>query len=234
MIKALILGLLMLVLAAFNPMNNTHSPSHDNQPLRYLAIGDSYTIGEGVEEMDNYPNQLTQLLNDQGLSVDPPKIIAKTGWTTDELAQGIKAAAIEGNTYDFVTLLIGVNNQYRRRSVANYEDEFRDLLTQAITFAKGDEEKVIVVSIPDWGVTPFGLNSGRDLVENAQAIDTFNASKKSICEDLGVHYIDITEEYRVIGGQEEMLVSDQLHPSALVYQRWAQKISEILINRLKP
>lgn len=233
MIKSLILGLLSLVLAEFNPMNITHSPSNDDKPLQYLAIGDSYTIGEGVEAMENYPNQLTQLLKDQGLSLNPPKIIAKTGWTTDELAEGIKSAEVEGNTYDFVTLLIGVNNQYRRRSVTNYEIEFRDLLVQAITFAQGDQEKVIVLSIPDWGVTPFGLNSGRDLEENALAIDAFNNSKKSICEEFGVHYIDITDDYRVIGGQKEMVVSDQLHPSSLVYQKWAQKISEILIKRLK-
>lgn len=207
-------------------------PVNHNQSLRYLALGDSYTIGEGVNESERYPNQIVRLLQEKGITFSAPRIIAKTGWTTDELAKGIDEASIDGQTYDLVTLLIGVNNQYRRRNTDNYANEFSSLLQQAITFAEGNPKHVVVISIPDWGVTPFGLTSGRDLVANAQAIDSFNAVKKSISESMGVFYIDITEDYRSIGSQEEMVVEDLLHPSGLVYNRWAIKIQEILVNEM--
>jgi lysophospholipase L1-like esterase len=205
----------------------------EEKTYTYLALGDSYTIGEGVAEIDRYPNQTVELLKAKGLEFDKPTIIAKTGWTTDELAKGIENAEIVGNTYDLVTLLIGVNNQYRGRPLENYESEFRTLLQDAITFAKGNSNNVVVISIPDWGVTPFAVNRGSDQAKVAKEIDEFNAAKQSIADQLGVHYIDITEEYREIGALPQMVVSDNLHPSALVYEKWAKKLELMVFQKME-
>jgi len=204
----------------------------EEKTYTYLALGDSYTIGEGVDEKNRYPNQTVELLKAKGLDFEKPTIIAKTGWTTDELAKGIENAEIEGKTYDLVTLLIGVNNQYRGRPLENYESEFTKLLQDAITYAKGNSNRVVVISIPDWGVTPFAVNRGSDQAKVAKEIDEFNAIKKSISEQLGVHYIDITEEYREIGALSEMVVSDKLHPSALIYEKWAKKLENIITGKM--
>ncbi|AFL84861.1 lysophospholipase L1-like esterase [Belliella baltica DSM 15883] len=200
----------------------------DSNKLTYLALGDSYTIGEGVEAKDRYPHQAVEMLKESGLIFSEPKIIATTGWTTDELANGIKAADIEGENYDLVTLLIGVNNQYRGRPVENYRNEFRQLLEDAITFAKGDKSHVVVLSIPDWGVTPFAVNRGSDQEKVAREIDQYNQAKKAISEEMGIAYIDITEHYRINGMKSESVVSDQLHPSGMIYQYWAEKLVEIV------
>jgi lysophospholipase L1-like esterase len=204
----------------------------EEKTYTYLALGDSYTIGEGVDEKDRYPNQTVVLLKAKGLDFEKPTIIAKTGWTTDELAKGIENANIAGQTYDLVTLLIGVNNQYRGRSLENYESEFKKLLQDAIVYANGDSDRVVVISIPDWGVTPFAVNRGSDQAKVAKEIDAFNAAKQSIADQLGVHYIDITEEYREIGALPQMVVSDNLHPSALVYGKWAQKLEKVILEKM--
>ncbi|WP_373495695.1 SGNH/GDSL hydrolase family protein [Aquiflexum sp.] len=204
----------------------------EEKTFTYLALGDSYTIGESVDEKDRYPNQTVKLLKANELEFEKPTIIAKTGWTTDELTKGINDAGIAGKTYDLVTLLIGVNNQFRGRSLENYESEFRTLLQDAIIFAKGNPNSVVVISIPDWGVTPFAVNRGSDQEKIAKEIDEFNAAKKSIAEQMNVHYIDITEEYREIGALPQMVVSDNLHPSALVYERWAKKIEQVIFEKM--
>lgn len=211
-----------------NPKNLMEEKTHT-----YLALGDSYTIGEGVDEKDRYPNQTVELLKAKGLEFEKPTTIAKTGWTTDELAKGIENAEIKGKTYDLVTLLIGVNNQYRGMPLENYESEFTTLLQDAITYAKGNSNSVVVISIPDWGVTPFAVNRESDQAKVSKEIDEFNASKKSISEQLGVHYIDITEEYREIGTLPEMVVSDLLHPSALVYEKWAKKLEKVIAEKME-
>ncbi|MGY6744060.1 MAG: SGNH/GDSL hydrolase family protein [Cecembia sp.] len=208
--------------------NNTMS----EKTHTYLALGDSYTIGEGVEEAGRYPNQTVKLLKDSGLSFDKPTIIATTGWTTDELQNGIVSADIDGKTYDLVTLLIGVNNQYRGRDLENYTSEFQSLLEQAIQFAKNEANHVVVISIPDWGVTPFADERNTDKEKVAREIDLFNAANQEIAQAMGVHYIEITERYREIGAQEEMVVADKLHPSALVYAEWAQKLSDLVIEKM--
>lgn len=200
----------------------------DSNELTYLALGDSYTIGEGVEAKDRYPHQAVEMLKQKDINFSEPKIIATTGWTTDELANGIQAADIEGKTYDLVTLLIGVNNQFRGRPVENYRSEFRQLLEDAITFAKGDKSHVVVLSIPDWGVTPFAVNRGSDQEKVAREIDQYNQAKKAISKEMGIAYIDITEHYRINGMKPESVVSDQLHPSGLIYQYWAEKLVEIV------
>jgi lysophospholipase L1-like esterase len=202
-------------------------------PLTYLALGDSYTIGEGVPESGRYPNQAVSLLNEKGKAFENPTIIAKTGWTTDELQEGIMAAEITENTYDLVTLLIGVNNQYRGRNLENYKIEFRSLLEQAIRFAKDETNQVVVISIPDWGVTPFADERNTDKEKVAHEINLFNAANQEIAEELGVHYIEITERYREIGAQSGMVVEDRLHPSAAVYREWALALSGLIIEKTK-
>lgn len=200
----------------------------DSDKLTYLALGDSYTIGEGVEPEDRYPHQAVEMLEASGITFSEPKIIATTGWTTDELEKGIQAADIDGKTYDLVTLLIGINNQYRGRPVDNYRSEFQQLLEDAIAFAKGDKSHVVVLSIPDWGVTPFAVNRGSDQEEVARKIDEYNQAKREIAEEMGIAYIDITEHYRINGMKPESVVSDKLHPSGLIYKFWAEKLAKII------
>lgn len=193
--------------------------------LTYLALGDSYTIGEGVPENERYPLQLVnELRKGENLNFSAPQIIAKTGWTVDELDAGITAASIKSEGYDLVTLLIGVNNQYRGRPVADFEMEFEAMLQRAIEFARGKKDHVVVLSIPDWGVTPFAVNRKSDQPKVAKEIDAYNSAKEVICNKYKITYIDITEDYRAIGARPEMVVEDQLHPSGLVYTRWMEKI----------
>lgn len=205
------------------------NPQISQKPLTYLALGDSYTIGEGVPEQDRYPNQLVEMLNQAGkYSFSPAQIIAKTGWTVDELEAGIKASTIDPQGYDLVTLLIGVNNQYRGRPVEGYQKEFEALLLRAITFARGKKDHMVVVSIPDWGITPFAVSKGSDQAKVAREIDAYNAAKKAVCDRLGVKFVEITQHYRQFGAQPEMVVEDQLHPSGKIYQHWTSELFKVV------
>lgn len=192
--------------------------------LTYLALGDSYTIGESVAPSESFPYQFATQLRLQGLHIANPKIIAKTGWTTDELQAAIKAENLT-QTFDFVTLLIGVNNQYRGYSKETYREEFKELLQTAISFAGGKIEKVFVVSIPDWGVTPFGLASGKSLKEIADEIDAFNAINKEETLAMGVSYTDITPGSRNADTDMALVAEDGLHYSGKMHLQWATAIS---------
>ena len=185
--------------------------------MRYLALGDSYSIGEGVPEAGRWPMQLAAALRARGIALQDPRIIATTGWTTDELSAAMDAAEPLG-TWDLVSLLIGVNNQYRGRTVDDYREQFSGLLERAIALAGHQPSRVFVLSIPDWSVTPFA--QGRDRARIAQEIDAFNATARHICKALGVAFIDITPTSRDQGGDADMLVADGLHPSAAMYARW--------------
>lgn len=187
-----------------------------------LCLGDSYTIGEGVEEAERFPNQCVMQLHLKGIFVDKPKIIATTGWTTDELMSAIQKENIS-RTYDFVTLLIGVNNQYRGRSTENYKNEFAQLLGLAIRFSGGNKNHVIVLSIPDWGVTAFA--EGRNRHQIAGEIDAYNAVNKEESLRRGVHYIDVTTSTRQ---HPDWVVSDGLHPDAREYEVWAAQLTRII------
>ncbi len=186
----------------------------------YLALGDSYTIGEKVLVEENFPNQTVALLNGK-LSI--PQIIATTGWTTDELDAAITAANIT-TTFDIVSLLIGVNNQYRERTVNNFEIEFEHLLQRAIAFANNNSTHVVVLSIPDWGVTPFA--EGRDREKIAREIDAYNLVCKIAAQKFNTHFIDITTAQRLDGNKEEFLAADKLHPSGKEYTKWAKRLAE--------
>ncbi len=186
----------------------------------YLALGDSYTIGEKVLVEENFPNKTVALLNGK-LSI--PQIIATTGWTTDELDAAITAANIT-TTFDIVSLLIGVNNQYRERTVNNFEIEFEHLLQRAIAFANNNSTHVVVLSIPDWGVTPFA--EGRDREKIAREIDAYNLVCKIAAQKFNTHFIDITTAQRLDGNKEEFLAADKLHPSGKEYKKWAERLAE--------
>ena len=188
--------------------------------LTYLALGDSYTIGEGVDAAGRWPMQLAQGLRDAGIAIADPRIIATTGWTTDELSAAMDAAEPLGE-WDVVSLLIGVNNQYRGRAVDDYVGEFTRLLQRAIALAGDRASRVLVLSIPDWGVTPFAFASGRDRQVIADDLDAYNAAARELCEAHGVAFVDITGISRDGGGEPAMLADDGLHPSAAQYARWA-------------
>lgn len=193
--------------------------------LSYLALGDSYTIGEGVDVPDRYPMQLVQEWNKAAkIPFASPLIIAKTGWTVDELEAGIQASSTAAEGYDLVTLLIGVNNQYRGRLVESFVVDFEKMLQCAISFARGKKERVVALSIPDWGITPFAIGKGVDPSQVTKEIDDYNETKKVICEKYGVKFIDITAEYRLAGALPEGMVADALHPSSLIYKKWMKKL----------
>lgn len=206
--------------------SNSNEPIIE-EPMKYLALGDSYTIGESVSEELRYPNQVVETMNKEGDQTwSPAKIIAKTGWTVDELEAGIDEETLLDEPYDLVTLLIGVNNQFRGRAVEEFKVDFENILLRAIGFSGGLQNHVIVLSIPDWGITPFAINRNSDQEQIALEIDAYNQACKEISEKYGVYYIDITEDYRAVGGQPEMLAEDGLHPSGKVYTRWTQKLIE--------
>lgn len=186
----------------------------------FLALGDSYTIGEGVAPAECWPAQLVARLRGEGIDISDPQIVATTGWTTDELSAAMEPATFTP-PYALVMLLIGVNNQYRGRSLEEYRVQFRVLLQRAIALADGDPAHVIVVSIPDWGVTPFAAHEGRDTARIAREIDAFNAAACAAAAHERAQWVDVTTISRGAGSRDE-LVGDGLHPSGAQYARWAE------------
>ena len=192
----------------------------------YLALGDSYTIGEQVPLHESFPYQTIQLLRKEFAGKHKflaPEIVAKTGWTTDELLRQMSETVFLPK-YDFVSLLIGVNNQYRGRSVENYKEEFKHLLQQAIEFAGGISNHVFVISIPDWGVTPFAAE--RDIQKIAQEIDEHNNACEEIALAHHCHFIDMTTSQRADSHMEDFIAEDKLHPSGKEYAKWAGRLFE--------
>lgn len=187
--------------------------------VRFLALGDSYTIGEAVSADERWPVRLAALLRARGIAVAEPEIVARTGWTTDELSDGIDAAHPRG-PFDLVTLLIGVNNQYRGRSSTEYRSQFGQLLARAIAFSGGRADHVIVLSIPDWGVTPFA--AGRDRTRIAREIDELNAISREEALRAGARYVDVTAISRRAAHEPGLVAHDGLHPSAPMYDEWAR------------
>jgi lysophospholipase L1-like esterase len=196
----------------------------------YLALGDSYTIGEGVLLHDSFPYQLVKMLRNIGLPFAAPEIIATTGWRTDELR-----SAMEKHTfldkYHFVTILIGVNNQYQHQPVEEYKPALERLLQRALELADGKAEAVAMISIPDYGVTPFAANLDRELI--GREIDIYNNIGKALTLQYKVHHLDITPLTRTAQDEPALLAADGLHPSSLLYQQWAEQLSPIVANCLK-
>jgi lysophospholipase L1-like esterase len=229
-------GLFLLVIFIIAMKQPFQQERTSDKGYTYLALGDSYTIGEQVEAKENFPTQVVALLKEKGIISHQPKIIAQTGWTTDELQAAIKKANLSRH-YGFVTLLIGVNNQYRGRKVVDYAPAFETLLKEAIQFAGNDTNHVIVLSIPDWGVTPFAEarlpdGQGRNRNQIAGEIDEYNAANELIAAKYKVHYINVTQSTREAAKDPSLLTSDGLHPSGKEYAKWAKKIAEFLQSKL--
>ncbi|MEO5674236.1 MAG: GDSL-type esterase/lipase family protein [Chitinophagales bacterium] len=222
---------LFLLLPLSSASQNTSMPAKE---LTMLCLGDSYTIGESVHEADRFPNQAVLLLHSSGIFLAKPHIIAATGWTTDELMNAIQRDNLlreypsERAAFDFVTLLIGVNNQYRSRDLESYRKEFSGLLDLAITYAGGKTNHVIVLSIPDWGVTAFA--EGRDRKKISLEINQFNAVNKEESRKRKVHYIDITVYTR---RHPEWVEADGLHPDSRQYEPWAQEVKQVIMQEIR-
>jgi len=210
---------------AFSQNENTM-----HQTYTYLALGDSYTIGESVPLQKSFPYQTVQLLRKEGHNFLAPEIIAKTGWTTDELQQAMQQYTFLAK-YDFVTLLIGVNNQYRGRDVSAYKAELEELLKKAIAFANNKPAHVVIVSIPDYSVTPFGQSKEPDKI--SKEIDVFNSVSKALSIQYKVQYIDITTGSKEAKNDSELIAEDGLHPSAKAYKKWAEKLAAVVAQQLK-
>lgn len=221
---------MLLVWLAFSIFQAGYSQRMQNKTYTYLALGDSYTVGESLPSQENFPNQAVRLLRENGYAFEHPTVVAKTGWTTDELAVGIRKAVTQPR-YDMVSLLIGVNNQYREEKPDDYAWQFEGLLEHAIRFAGSNPSRVFVLSIPDWGVTPFAQERDRALI--TKEINFFNRINREISEKYKVNYLDITESTRDAASRPELVGPDGLHPSAKEYARWAEKLVAAIIHQLK-
>jgi lysophospholipase L1-like esterase len=197
--------------------------------VRMLALGDSYTIGEGVSPAGRWPVRLAETMRAGGIPVAEPVIIARTGWTTDELSAAIEENPPSG-TFDLVTLLIGVNNQYRGRAADDYRLQFRALLARAVAFADSRASSVVVVSTPDWGVTPFARESGRDVDRIATEIDMFNAIARDEATRAGARFVDVTPTSRRAASEGDLLAGDRLHPSRAMYELWTRLILPVAVQ----
>lgn len=206
-------------------------PADTASSKTYLALGDSYTIGQSVAEVDRFPLQTVKYLKDQGIKFGDPEIIAQTGWTTANLLSTLAFSAPLRSQYDIVTLLIGVNNQYQHRTQEEYAGQFSTLLTKALQYAGNKKSRVIVLSIPDYGVTPFAGGSDQALI--AREIDSFNVINKTISIQVGVHYLDITPASRQAANDRSLIAADGLHPSGLQYKLWAEGLVPIIKTALQ-
>jgi len=197
--------------------------------VRFLALGDSYTIGEGVREHERWPVHLATMLRANGIDVGEPELIARTAWTSDELADAMADEKPKG-PYDLVTLLVGVNDQYRSRPVSSFVPEFETLLKRAVSLAKRRAGRVIAISIPDWGATPFAEGRDRELI--AKEIGAYNAQAQALAAKAGVHWVDVTGITRAMLEEPELVAPDGLHPSGEMYRRWAEHLLPIALSAL--
>ncbi len=198
--------------------------------LNYLALGDSYTVGQSIPSNESFPYQLYSQLNGDGYPVTTPTIIATTGWTTDDLISAINRSGLVGQNFRFATLLIGVNDQYQHLSLDNYKVKFQQVLNTAIAFAHYNKNMVFVLSIPDYGVTPFAM--GQDSMIGPQ-IDQFNAVNKQESLAAGVNYLDITAISRLAANDPTLIAGDGLHPSGAMYKMWVAQLAPMIVAQLK-
>lgn len=229
--KILLIFLIVFSFASCNVSRDTTQSL--GMDYSYLALGDSYTIGEGVELIEAWPVQLRNRLLERGVRVAPPKIIARTGWTTRDLIRNMEEELHVHRDFHLVSILIGVNNQYQNRSISEFEQELRELFRKAITHSKMRERGVFALTIPDYGVTPFGMER-----ENAELIspeiDRFNAVIRTVAEDFNVQLFNITPLSREAATNLELLAEDNLHPSGLMYRLWVDEIIDEIAQKLPP
>lgn len=190
--------------------------------MRFLALGDSYTIGEGVAEDERWPSHLVRRLDRDGIHIGDVQLVAQTAWTADELADAIDQARPRG-PFQLVTLMVGVNDQYRSRPVAAFAPEYERLLKRSIAFAGGKPRRVIAISIPDWGATPFARERDRALI--AREIDAYNTCSRELAERASVAWVDVTPASRATLSEPSLVTADGLHPSGEMYARWSELIA---------
>jgi lysophospholipase L1-like esterase len=197
--------------------------------VRFLALGDSYTIGEGVAETERWPSHLVRRLDDRGIRLTDVQLVAQTAWTADELADAIDEARPRG-PFDLVTLMVGVNDQYRSRPVSAFAPEYQRLIARSIAFAHGEARRVIAISIPDWGATPFASGRDRDLI--AREIEAYNERSRKLALRARVAWVDVTPASRATLFEPSLVTADGLHPSGQMYARWADLIAPAAVAAL--
>lgn len=200
--------------------------------IHYLALGDSYTIGESVPAQNRFPQQLADSLKNEGFKIEDPSIIARTGWTTNDLEAAIADAYISGDTFELVTLLIGVNNQYRGYPIDDYGPAFQALLEKAIRFAGNRRDRVFVVSIPDYAVTDFGQQRPNP-EQISTEIDAYNETNRNIAASFGITYFDITPISRKALKDPSLVADDRLHPSGKMYTQWVDLMLPEIVAALR-
>ncbi len=212
------------------PAAPTSTPATDRDgPFRILALGDSYTIGERVPRAESWPLQLRAVLRADGVDVDEPLVMARTGWTTDDLIRATEASTLPEGPYDLVTLLIGVNNEFQGWLVEDFRPELALLMARALAFAGGQTERVIVISIPDYGVTPALVGLSAEVI--GASIDRYNAVVEEEAQRFGLEYVDITEISREAADDLSLIAPDNLHPSGAMYARWVELLAPIVGER---
>ena len=206
--------------------NNKNFISSNNKSYSFLALGDSYTVGEGVSYEESWPSQFVDYAMERGTDFKNPELIAQTGWKTYDLLNAIKSSNLSVK-YDFISLLIGVNNQFNSRPLSEFEDDLNEIITE-INYLKKGNSKVIVISIPDWGYSPYGSNYDRERISDE--IDQFNNILKKISEQNNLNFVDVTQISRLAIKEPNLIAKDNLHPSELMYSEWVKKIYESWIN----
>lgn len=200
------------------------------EEITYLALGDSYTIGESVDESSRWPVQLTKELRERGFEMQDPDIIARTGWTTGDLLTAMEEQLTENEQYDLVSVLIGVNNQYQGKSIEAYEEDLHEIFGQAIDLSDRGKEGVFAVSIPDYGATPFGASNAEEI---AQEIDEFNAVFEKIAGEYDIDFYDITPVSKRAKDEPDLTAEDNLHPSGKMYSLWVGEFIGEVAEKLK-
>jgi len=223
----LCLGLIIASCSSTIDVQDNQEP--ENPRFSYLALGDSYTIGESVEEAERWPVQLAEQLRSRGYKMAAPKIIAKTGWTTEDLLLGMENELNIQRDFDLVSILIGVNNQYQGKRITEYEEDLRTIFRKAVNHSKTLEKGVFAVSIPDYGYTPFGSANQEEI---SAEIDRFNAVFKRIADEFNVPFYNITPISRDAADHPDLVASDGLHPSGLMYKSWVDQIVNQVAEKL--
>lgn len=195
-------------------------------PYSFIALGDSYTIGEGVDEDERWPNQFVDVAYENGVDFDQPMIIAETGWKTYDLLNAINQTNFT-KKYDYISLLIGVNNQFNSRPIDEFEEDLNKLMNEMKRIKKNDGN-IIIISIPDWGYTPFGESN--EMSDISEKINLFNSSLRKFASTNDLKYVDVTEISRRAINEPDLITNDNLHPSGIMYLEWAKKIYNIWID----
>jgi len=213
--------------ASSSTSNSPNSKYKESKAISYLALGDSYTIGESVPNNQRWPVLLSKALRSEGHTIQAPRIIAKTGWRTDHLLKAMQSELNPTTKYDLVSVLIGVNNQFQRKSIETYENDLRTLFDQAIAYSKKGKAGVFVLSIPDYGATPYGAPRAESI---GQAIDKWNAVYQKVSREYQLPWYDITPISRKATENKSLIAGDGLHPSGKMYQLWVTEMASKVIE----